>query len=140
MKRRHLFPSLALAILLAACATQPTTPVPTEGKTFLVFFSFDKSDVTPEAGQIIVQAAAEAKASGSHIVLAGHADSAGASEYNRRLSEARALAVRAALIREGVAESMIQTVGEGESSRRRFRIADGIRERRVEIILYPDRL
>src|SRR5262249_7682618 len=118
-----------------------TGSLPAEGKTYLVFFSFDKSDITPEAEQIIVQAAAEAKGSGAaHIVLAGHADSAGASEYNRRLSQARAVAVRAALIRAGVPAGPIQALGEGESPRRRLPVADGQRERRVEIILFPDGL
>jgi OOP family OmpA-OmpF porin len=137
MKLRHLLAGLALASL-AACAAAPTLPV--EGKTYLVFFSFDKSDITPEAEQIIAQAAAEAKGSGAHIVLAGHADSAGASDYNRRLSESRAGAVRAALIRAGVTDGTIQTVGLGESPRRRLPVADGIRERRVEIVLFPDGL
>jgi outer membrane protein OmpA-like peptidoglycan-associated protein len=142
MKLRHLLPSLALAGLLAACATEAdraTGSLPMEGKTYLVFFSFDKSDITPEAEQIIGQAAEDAWKSGAHIVLAGHADSAGSSDYNRRLSESRAVAVRAALVRAGVADSTIQTVGEGEG-RRRPPIADGIRERRVEITLFPDRL
>ncbi|MBM3547478.1 MAG: OmpA family protein [Alphaproteobacteria bacterium] len=136
MKLRHLLPSLAL--LLAACATdadRAAPALPAEGKTYLVFFSFDKSDITPEAEETIGQAAADAKKSGAHIVLAGHADSAGSSDYNRRLSESRAVAVRAALVRAGVAESAIQAVGEGEG-RRRTPIVDGIRERRVEISLF----
>jgi OOP family OmpA-OmpF porin len=139
MKLRHLLVALALAASLAACAAEPRrATLPAEGKTYLVFFSFDKSDITPEAEQVIAQAAAEAKATGAHVVLAGHADSAGASDYNRRLSESRAVAVRAALVRAGVAAGTIQTVGEGESPRRRLPVADGIRERRVDIILFPD--
>lgn len=140
MKLRHLLAGLALVSLLSACAAEPKPSLPVEGKTYLVFFSFDKADITPEADQIIAQAAAEAKGSGAHIVLAGHADSVGASDYNRRLSQSRAVAVRAALIRAGVAAGTIQTVGEGESPRRRLPVADGIRERRVEIILFPDGL
>jgi OOP family OmpA-OmpF porin len=135
MKFRRLLPSLALAALLAACGTaEPNLSTGPEWKTYLVFFSFGKSDITPEAEQIIGQAAEDAKKSGSQIVLTGHADSAGSSDYNQRLSEARAVAVRSALVRVGVAESTIQTVGDGESPKRPP-IADGIRERRVEIAL-----
>ncbi|MBM3535682.1 MAG: OmpA family protein [Alphaproteobacteria bacterium] len=112
-------------------------PAPAAPKTFLVFFDFDKSDITPEAARIIKQASDEAKKGNVRIVVTGHADRAGPTDYNQRLSERRAAAVRAGLVREGVAGNTIQTSGRGENENM-VPTADGVREprnRRVEIVL-----
>jgi len=49
------------------------------------------------------------------IVVEGHTDSSGAAEYNQRLSERRANAVKAYLVERGVDAGRISTVGLGES-------------------------
>ncbi len=105
---------------------------------FMVFFDFDKSDITPEAASIIKAAA---KAFKDHkavrIMATGHADRSGTEEYNMRLSERRAAAVKAALIAEGVSASNIMTAAKGESSPL-VATDDGVREpqnRRAEIVL-----
>ncbi len=49
------------------------------------------------------------------IVVEGHTDSSGAEEYNQRLSERRAKAVKAYLVSRGVDAGRISTVGLGES-------------------------
>ena len=49
------------------------------------------------------------------IRVEGHTDSTGPEDYNQRLSEKRAEAVKSALIQRGVAPRRIQAVGYGES-------------------------
>ena len=49
------------------------------------------------------------------IIVSGHTDDRGSAAFNQSLSEKRANAVRAELIRNGVNAGLIQTVGHGES-------------------------
>jgi outer membrane cobalamin receptor len=64
-------------------------------ETYLVFFDFDSSAVTPEAAGIIGTAATNAKATGSSMIeVTGHADRSGPADYNMGLSMRRAEAVR----------------------------------------------
>lgn len=119
-------------------ATPPAAPKADIQRSFLVFFDFNKSDVTAEANRVIAQAADHAKRGGvSRIVVTGHTDTSGAPQYNQRLSERRAANVREALVRQGLAANAISTVGKGESDPL-VRTADGVREpqnRRAEIVL-----
>lgn len=107
-------------------------------RSFLVFFDFDKSDITDDARKIIVQAADNAKKAGgtTRITLTGHADRSGPAQYNMRLSQRRADAVKAELVKLGVGANDIATVAKGESDPL-VPTADGVREprnRRVEIV------
>ncbi len=52
----------------------------------------------------------------AQISVVGHADSRGNDRYNQRLSENRANAVRAYLVKQGVSADMISASGMGESS------------------------
>src|SRR6185503_7159450 len=98
-----------------AAVAPPPAPPPAAPKTYLVFFDFDKSDITPEAAQIIRQAAADARSMNVRLIVAtGHADRSGSNNYNQRLSERRANAVKNQLVREGVPAGIIQTAGKGE--------------------------
>jgi outer membrane protein OmpA-like peptidoglycan-associated protein len=64
----------------------------------------------------VQQSAAAAKqASGVRIFVTGHTDTVGTSQYNQRLSERRAAAVRAELINQGVPANQIDATGVGES-------------------------
>lgn len=51
---------------------------------------------------------------GASVVVEGHSDASGPSEYNRELSQRRAEAVRDALVEAGVDGSSIEVVGLGE--------------------------
>lgn len=107
-------------------------------RSFLVFFDFDRSNITQEADRVIREAAANAKrGSVSRINVTGHADRAGSDRYNMALSLRRADAVKAVLVREGIPADQIAVVGKGESQPL-VPTADGVREpqnRRVEIVL-----
>jgi outer membrane protein OmpA-like peptidoglycan-associated protein len=124
--------------------TQTQTPPPQpqaqpeRQPTYVVFFDFDRSAVTNE-GQQVIRRAAEAMQSGSpvRIVVTGHADRSGSSDYNLRLSQRRADAVRAELQRAGIANAQITTRGRGEDEPL-VQTPDGVREpqnRRAEIVM-----
>jgi outer membrane protein OmpA-like peptidoglycan-associated protein len=70
------------------------------------------------------------------IEVGGHTDTRGSDEYNLRLSEQRAQAVKNELIRNGVMEQRIKAVGYGES---RPISSDHAMNRRVEITIIPIR-
>ncbi|WP_439597026.1 OmpA family protein [Falsiroseomonas sp.] len=116
----------------------PTQPPQTIARTYLVFFDFDRADLTDRARQIIAEAATNSQRAGTtRIEVSGHADRSGTPQYNQRLSERRAAAVAAELERRGVARSAMAIQAFGES-RPLVPTADGVREpqnRRVEIVL-----
>jgi outer membrane protein OmpA-like peptidoglycan-associated protein len=115
----------------------PAAP-PAVARTYLVFFDFDRADLTDRARQIIGEAAQNSRrVSTTRIEVAGHADRSGALQYNQRLSQRRADTVAAELVRHGVNRNEIVVQAFGES-RPLVPTADGVREpqnRRVEIVL-----
>ena len=129
-------PRPAPAAPVAASPAPAAAPSPT--RTYLVFFDFDRADLTDRARQIIADAAQNAgRVQTTRIEVGGHADRSGSPQYNQRLSLRRAEAVAAELTRQGVARSAISVQAFGES-RPLVATADGVREpqnRRVEIVL-----
>jgi outer membrane protein OmpA-like peptidoglycan-associated protein len=107
-------------------------------RNYLVFFDFDKSNITPEANKIISQAADNAKSNkATSIALTGYTDSVGTEKYNLALSIRRGNAVKAALIKLGVPANEISVVGKGKAEQL-VPTKDGVREpqnRRVQIVL-----
>jgi OOP family OmpA-OmpF porin len=106
-------------------------------RTFLVFFDWSKADLTDRARQIIGEAAASRGAGVTRIEVNGFTDRSGPADYNMGLSQRRANAVAAELVRRGVPRNEIVTRGFGEENNL-VPTADGVREpqnRRVEIIL-----
>ena len=106
-------------------------------KTFLVFFDWSKADLTDRARQIIGEAASARGQGVTRIEVNGFTDRSGPSDYNMGLSQRRANAVAAELVRRGVPRNEIVTRGFGEENNL-VPTADGVREpqnRRVEIIL-----
>jgi outer membrane protein OmpA-like peptidoglycan-associated protein len=106
-------------------------------KTFLVFFDWSKADLTDRARQIIGEAATARGQGVTRIEVNGFTDRSGSDRFNQGLSERRANAVAAELVRRGVPRNEIVTRGFGEANNL-VPTADGVREpqnRRVEIIL-----
>ncbi len=122
----------------------PPAPVPLVGppvaqaRTYLVFFDWDRADLTTRARQIIAEAAqASTRVQTSRIEVNGYTDLSGTAAYNQRLSIRRAESVEAELIHDGVARNEIAIRGHGEANPL-VPTAQGVRElqnRRVEIIL-----
>lgn len=119
-----------------AVAAPPPAPAP--ARTYLVFFDWDRADLTDRARQIIAEAAENSRrVQVTRIEVAGHADRSGTPAYNQRLSQRRADSVAGELVARGVARTIITVQAFGES-RPLVPTADGVREpqnRRVEIVL-----
>ncbi len=121
---------------VAAVAPAPAAPAP--ARTYLVFFDWDRADLTDRARQIIADAAQNARrVQTTRIEVSGHADRTGTAAYNQRLSVRRAEAVAGELVRNGINRSEISVQGFG-FERPLVPTAQGVREpqnRRVEIVL-----
>jgi outer membrane protein OmpA-like peptidoglycan-associated protein len=104
----------------------------------LVFFDFDRSNIRDDAAKIIQEASAYAKKTGkARITTTGHADTSGTPAYNLALSERRARAVKAQLLKMGFADAEVVVVFKGEAEPL-VATGDGVREpqnRRVEIVM-----
>jgi len=121
-----------------APAAPVAAPAPAPAKTYLVFFDWDKYNLTPRALNIISQAASDSKtAQTTTISVSGYTDTSGTPKYNEGLSWRRAKAVAAQLVADGVPASEIETHGYGETHLL-VPTGPGVREpqnRRVEIVL-----
>jgi len=139
---KSLFAVIAAALLLGACDEPPppaaAPPPPPAPPTFMVFFDWDRSNLSSQAMNTIQQAATAYKTRGAaRITSTGHTDTSGSPEYNMALSLRRANTVKDALVKEGVPATAITTTGVGEAGLL-VKTADGVREpqnRRVEIVV-----
>lgn len=109
-----------------------------QSPSFIVFFDFDKIDLSPVSQDTIRRAAAAYKSKGgAQVNTSGHTDTVGTGPYNMALSQRRVDQVKAALIQEGVKESDISVVALGKTQPM-VPTGDGVRERqnrRVEIVI-----
>jgi OOP family OmpA-OmpF porin len=81
-------------------------------------FAFDKAVLTPTGRSRIDATLQQYKSEGftaRSIVIIGYTDPLGSTEYNKRLSLARANAVRDQMVSQGVPAGVIQTEGRGEA-------------------------
>ncbi len=128
----------------AVSAPPMTAPAPAPARTYLVFFDWDRSELTPRARQIVQEAAsASTHIQTTTINVDGYADTSHAipgargEAYNVHLSLRRGEAVRGELVRDGVPANIISVHGYGDTN---LLVPTGpnTREpqnRRVEIIL-----
>lgn len=114
----------------ATCPPQQTTQpaAKPEPLAVTVYFDYDKSNLTPEAADLIKEAAARALSNNvDRVKVEGNADRSGGSAYNAALSQRRANVVRDALIANGIPADKIDTSSFGEDSPAKP-TADGVRE------------
>jgi OmpA-OmpF porin, OOP family len=113
-------------------------PAAAPARSYLVFFDWDKYNLTDRARQIISEAAANStKVQYTRIEVNGYTDTSGTPKYNLGLSIRRANAVKAELIKDGVPANSITTQGFGDTHLL-VPTGPGVREpqnRRVEIII-----
>ncbi len=136
MKYVKLFvPVLVIIVLFFGCASQPVVeeevveePEVVEEDTVEVeeperpelvlnriFFDFDKSDIKPEASDILNANAEMLELYPEvSVVIEGHCCRIGTSEYNMALGERRAKAAYDYLVKAGVAADNLSTVSYGE--------------------------
>ena len=118
----------------------PPAPIvaPVAETAFIVFFDWDRADLTAEANLVLDDVVVVANQSGyASIRLDGYTDLSGSAAYNLGLSERRANSVADGLIARGIApdEIVIRAFGEENPL---VPTPDGVREpqnRRVEIFL-----
>jgi outer membrane protein OmpA-like peptidoglycan-associated protein len=108
-------------------AEAPYTPPPVQApqpaaRSYMVFFDFNKSDLTPEAVSIVDLAAKNASpAKVAMLTVTGHTDTVGSDAYNMRLSRRRAESVAAQLEKDGIPSSETDDIA---AKRRSFAVSN----------------
>lgn len=100
-------------------APEPVAPAPMPEKIILngVQFDFDKAVIKQEYYPVLDAAAAVLMEHGDRqVMISGHTCSIGSEQYNQKLSEHRAGAVKDYLVDKGIDASRLMTRGAGESS------------------------
>ena len=109
-------------------ADAPPPPPPPVPRQFIIFFGFNKCNVTVNADQVLSEAANAARQLGTvAIQITGHTDTVGSVQANQKLSECRANAAMTNLISKGISERMISASGYGEG-RLLVQTGDGVKE------------
>ncbi len=113
--------------VMAAPAPAPA-PAPTPPAHFVIFFGYNKCNITAEADSVLTEAASAAKSRGSaSVTIVGHTDTSGSSAYNQKLSQCRADAAASNLEGKGVPKGAISTSGKGETELM-VQTGDGVKE------------
>lgn len=110
---------------------------PLQQLSFLVFFDWNKYNISASARDVLDTAAHDimSRSDIRKIIVRGYTDASGGEQYNLKLSQERANAVRKSLIAQGIPASKIQAEGHGKSDQL-VKTRDGVREaqnRRVQI-------
>ncbi len=130
---------LRYAFAVAPVQAAPMPVADMGAKTFLVFFDWDKADLTARSEGIVHDAANYSTHSQyTRIDVDGNTDTTGTADYNQGLSERRARVVAAELVRDGVPQNVISMHAYGET---KLLVPTGpnVREpqnRRVEIVFH----
>lgn len=119
----------------------PVAECSTVNQSFVVYFEWDRADLTSQASAVIDQAIANiaerSDCAAGGVTIVGHTDTSGASAYNQRLSARRASVVADALVTRGIESTNIETAGRGETELAKA-TRDGVREplnRRSEVTI-----
>lgn len=119
-----------LLVLLAGCAPQSAPRV--EAGRYLVYFNEFSALLSPDALNVIAEAAGKAKELGAKTVrIEGRASATGSPVANQRLTETRTQVVYDALQKAGVDPTIIQQTPMGQTTTTDTSVMD----RRVDIVL-----
>ena len=121
---------LPVAPVAQAPATQPSL-------SLLIQFDFNSAHVKPESQQALVNLAQALKSpelNEARFAVEGHTDSRGRADYNLKLSQQRADAVRIVLAHNGVVESRLSAVGKGSTEPANAADPQAAENRRVRIV------
>jgi outer membrane protein OmpA-like peptidoglycan-associated protein len=124
-----------------APSAQPVAAAPAVAPLlFNIEFDYNSDRPRPDAQPILLNIAAalsDPRFAGRVFLIIGHTDSKGSADYNRALSQRRADAVVAALVKLTVPRDRITPLGRGEDEPRKIdgREATDAENRRVEIRL-----
>ena len=97
-----------------------TAPAPSLEELFAkevkdAYFDFDKADIRPDARAALAETAGFLKSYPQvKVMIEGHCDERGSTEYNLALGDSRAAAVRNALVQAGISGDRIKTISYGK--------------------------
>jgi peptidoglycan-associated lipoprotein len=104
-----------------------------------VYFDYDKSNIKPSEVGKLEEVARRMKSEfqGKALRIEGHCDERGTEEYNRALSDRRALSTREKLVQLGLDAGLVDTITFGEEKPADAGHAEGAwaKNRRAELIL-----
>jgi outer membrane protein OmpA-like peptidoglycan-associated protein len=106
-----------------------------------ILYDFDSDVVRPEAAQNLRSLAASLNEyPNTDLLIVGHTDAVGTSEYNQSLSQRRSTAAASSLAGQSVDRARLQAVGRGETEPIATNDTEGGRQlnRRVEIAIYAN--
>jgi outer membrane protein OmpA-like peptidoglycan-associated protein len=107
-----------------------------------ILFPFDSASLKPEARDNLRKLAESLRENErTEVLVVGHTDSTGRTEYNQGLSERRARAAADFVSGQGVARSRLRTEGRGETEPIAANDTESARQqnRRVEVAIYADK-
>ena len=129
-----------------APAPAPAKPVVQVRFNAETLFDFDRTVVKPEGQKILdekIVASMKIYPEVAMLIIVGHADRIGTEAYNQNLSERRANAVKAHLVKQGIPAERMKASGKGESDpdpeANTMQACKGLRGNRLIACLQPDR-
>jgi peptidoglycan-associated lipoprotein len=105
-----------------------------------IYFDYDKSAITPAAGDVLKKHAAWLKKNAGYAVkVEGYCDERGTEAYNMALGKKRAAAAKAYLAKQGINAKRISTVsyGEGKAVCTEMTESCWAKNRRAQFIVTP---
>ena len=105
-----------------------------------VLFAFDKAELKPEGMKKIDDIASRLQGANVQLInTIGYADRIGNEQYNQKLSEKRAAAVKDYLAQKGIESSKVRSEGRGEADPVTGDQCKGVRGSKLISCLQPDR-
>ncbi len=129
--------SVPVAVTSPSPTPPPAAAEPRPSLSLLIQFDFDSARVRPVSQQALANLAAALQSKelqDSKFAIEGHTDAKGRADYNLRLSQQRADAVRDLLISQGVKIERLKAQGKGSSELALPAIPEAAENRRVRIV------
>jgi len=110
-------PNEAGSVANSGCPNNPKELVDIlDKKRSLILFNIDSSEINLSAISLLSNLSIKLKKySNTSLLVSGHASMDGSVKYNQKLSEARASAVKQAIVLNGIDSQRIKTIGFGET-------------------------
>ncbi len=124
-------------LTVESAAAESATPPVKPSLSLLIQFDFNSAKVKPESQQALsnlAQALQSKELLDSKFAVEGHTDAKGRADYNLKLSQQRADAVRVFLAGNGVQDSRLAAVGKGSTELANTADPQAPENRRVRIV------